>query len=215
MLVDTLDELGVRIDPDDIEDFKDEMYVIYKQTENYDLDQFSFGDTMNTLTSILQRYRIVMPGSFMLMIKVITMIGDVGSLLDPEFDIIGTTKPYLNKLIISSMFSAESLDDARQTVTREVLGFPKAFRRFLENFSSGRSRMEVTVPEFRGLNDGVEYMTQKIVYSVLAVGLMISVALIAPTVVDPFTQWQAYLLWGGIAGLTLAIIKLLSLKPKK
>jgi len=215
MLIDTLAELGVKIDPDEVENFKDEMYVIYKQTENYDLDQFSFGDTMNTLTSILQRYRIVMPGSFMLMIKVITMIGDVGSQLDPEFDIIGMTTPYLNKLIISSMFSAESLDDARQTVTRELLGFPKAFRRFLENFSSGRSRMEVTVPEFRGLNNDIEYMIQKIVYSVLAVGLMISIALIAPTCVNPFTEWQGYLLMGGMSGLALAILKLWSLKPKK
>ena len=215
MLIDTLDELGIRIDPDDVENFKDEMYVIYKETENYELDQFSFGDTMNTMTSILHRYKIVMPGSFMLMIKVITMIGDVGSHLDPEFDIIGKTTPYLNKLIMSSMFSAESLDDARQTVTREVLGFPKALRRFLENFSSGRSRMEVTVPELKGLNDGVEYMTLKIVYSVLAVGLMISVALIAPTCANPFTQWQGYLLMGGLAGLGLTILKLWSLKPKK
>jgi predicted unusual protein kinase regulating ubiquinone biosynthesis (AarF/ABC1/UbiB family) len=215
MLIDTLAELGIKIDPDDIENFKDEMYVIYKQTENYELDQFSFGDTMNTLTSILQRYKIVMPGSFMLMIKVITMIGDVGSQLDPEFDIIGKTTPYLNKLIISTMFSAESLGDAKQAVTREILGFPKAFRRFLENFSSGRSRMEVTVPEFRSLNDGLEYLTQKMVYSVLAVGLMISVALIAPTVVNPFSEWQGYLLWGGLVGLVLAILKLWSQKAKR
>ncbi|MBT5642087.1 AarF/ABC1/UbiB kinase family protein [Candidatus Bathyarchaeota archaeon] len=215
MLIDTLAELGIKIDPDDIENFKDEMYVIYKQTENYKMDQFSFGDTMNTLTSILQRYKIVMPGSFMLMIKVITMIGDVGSNLDPEFDIIGKTLPYLNKLVISSVFSAESLDDARQTVTRELLGFPKAFRRFLENFSSGRSRMEVTIPEFRELNDGVEYLAQKIVYSVLAVGFMISVALIAPTCTNPFIEWQGYLLMGGLTGLALTLIKLLSLRPKK
>ena len=215
MLIDTLEELGVKIDPDDVENFKDEMYVIYKETENYELDQFSFGDTMNTLTSILHRYKIVMPGSFMLMIKVITMIGDVGSQLDPEFDIIGMTQPYLNKLIISSMFSSESLDDAKQAVTREILGFPKAFRRFLENFSSGRSRMEVTVPEFRGMNDGIEYLTQKIAYSVLAVGLMISVALIASTCVNPFTEWQGYLLMGGVVGLVLTILKLLSLTPKK
>jgi hypothetical protein len=85
----------------------------------------------------------------------------------------------------------------------------------LENFSSGRSRMEVTVPEFRGLNDGIEYLTQKIVYSVLAVGLMISVALIAPTCVNPFTAWQGNLLLGGLAGLVLVILKLWSLKPKK
>ncbi len=215
MLIDTLADLGVKIAPDDIENFKDEMYVIYKQTENYQMDQFSFGDTMNTLTSILHRYKIVMPGSFMLMLKVITMIGDVGSHLDPEFDIIGKTTPYLNKLIISSMFSTESLDDAKHAVTREILGFPKAFRRFLENFSSGRSRMEVTVPEFRSLNDSLEYLSQKMVYSVLAVGFMISVALIAPTVVNPFSEWQGYLLMGGLVGLVLAVLKLWSQKPKR
>lgn len=200
MLIDTLDELGIRIDPDDIENFKDEIYVIYKETENYELDQFSFGDTMNTMTSILHRYKIVMPGSFMLMIKVITMIGDVGSQLDPEFDIIGKTTPYLNKLIISSMFSAESLDDARQTVTREVLGFPKALRRFLENFSSGRSRMEVTVPELRGLDHCVEYMAQKIVYSVMAVGLMISVALFPPRAPTRSLSDRATCLWADWQG---------------
>ena len=68
--------------------------------------------------------------------------------------------------------------------------------------------MEVTVPEFRGLNDGIEYLVQKLVYSVLAVGLMISVALIAPTCVNPFTEWQRYLLMGGLAGLMLTILKL-------
>ena len=191
--------------------------------------QVTIGDTTNPLPSpflvmatqnpIEQEGTYPLPEAqldrFMLMIKVITMIGDVGSQLDSEFDIIGKTLPYLNKLIISSMFSADSLGDARQTVTREVLGFPKAFRRFLENLSSGRSRMEVTVPEFRGLDDGVEYMTQKIAYSVLAVGLMISVALIAPTCVTPFTEWQGYLLMGGLTGLALTMLKLLSLRPKK
>jgi ubiquinone biosynthesis protein len=214
MLIETLDELGVKINPDDIENFKDEMYVIYKQTENYEMDQFSFGETLNTLTSILQRYKIVMPGTFMLMIKVITMIGDVGSQLDPEFDIIGNTKPYLNKLLFSSMFNVEDLGDARQAVTKEILEFPNAFRQFLSNLSSGRSRMEVTAPEFKILNDGLEHLTQKMVYSILAVGLMISVALIAPTV-SSFSKWQGLLLQGSLIGLVLTLLKLWRQKPKK
>ena len=53
------------------------------------------------------------------------------------------------------------------------------------------------------------------VYSVLAVGFMISVALIAPTVVNPFSEWQGYLLMGGLVGLVLAVLKLWSQKPKR
>jgi ubiquinone biosynthesis protein len=210
MLLDNFEDIGVKLDPDKVEDFKDEMYAIFKETENYELDQFSFSDSMNTLTSILNRYRIVMPGNFMLMLKVVTMVGDVGGQLDPQFDIIGKIQPYLNKLIMTSMFSTESLDDAKSAVTRELMRFPRSMRRFLENFSSGRSRMEVTVPEINGVNDSVEYMTQKLVYSILAVGLMIGVALIAPSYVNPFAEWQGYLLMGGLGGLTLVGLKLLT-----
>lgn len=215
MLLDTFDDMGVRLDSDEVENFKDEMYAIFKETENYALEQFSFSESMNTLTSILNRYRIIMPGSFMLMIKVVSMVGDVGGQLDPEFDLIRKIQPYLNKLIMTSMFSTESLEDAKSAVTRELLGFPKSLKKFLENFTSGRSRMEVTVPEIRGMNDSVEYMTSKLVYSILAVGLMIGVALIAPTSVNPFAEWQGYLVLGGLGGLALVVLKLLTTKRKK
>jgi hypothetical protein len=109
----------------------------------------------------------------------------------------------------------ENLGDAKQAVTREILEFPNAFRQFLVNLSSGRSRMEVTSPEFRSLNDGLEHLTQKMVYSILAVGLMISVALIAPTVVSPVSKWQGYLLQGSLIGLVLTLLKLWRQKPKK
>jgi len=191
------------------------MYVIFKETENYELDQFRFSESMNTLTSILNRYRIIMPGSFMLMIKVVSMVGDVGGQLDPEFDVIGKIQPYLNKLMITSMFSAESLEGAKSAMTRELIGFPKSLRKFLENFTSGRSRMEVTVPEIREMNSSVEYMTSKLVLSILTVGLIIGVALIAPTCVNPFLEWQGYLLMGGLGGLALITLKLLTTKPKR
>ncbi len=75
--------------------------------------------------------------------------------------------------------------------------------------------MEVSVPEIRDMNDSVEYMTSKLVYSILAVGLMIGVSLIAPTCVNPFAEWQGYLLFGGLGGLVLVGLKLLTTKWKK
>lgn len=215
MLLDNFEDIGVRLDPDKVEDFKDEMYAIFKETENYELDQFSFSDSMNTLTSVLNRYKIIMPGNFMLMLKVVTMVGDVGGQLDPQFDIVGKIQPYLNRLIVSSMFSAESLEDARNAMTREFMRFPRSLRRFFENFSSGRSRMEVTVPEINGINDSVEYMTQRLVYSILAVGLMIGVAIIAPSCVNPFIEWQGYLMMGGLVGILFSLLKLWRSKPKR
>jgi ubiquinone biosynthesis protein len=215
MLLDNLEDIDVRLDPENVEDFKDEMYAIFKETENYQLEQFSFSDSMNTLTSILNRYKIIMPGNFMLMLKVVTMVGDVGGQLDPQFDIVGKIQLYLNKLIISNMFSSENIDDVKKTVSRELMRFPRSLRRVLENFSSGRSRMEVNVPEITRFNAGVEYMTQKLVYSILATGLMIGIALLAPTCVNPFSEWQGYLLLGGLGVLVIIGLRLLTIKPRK
>lgn len=215
MLLENFEDMGVVLHPDDSENFKDEMYAIFKETENYELEQFSFSESMNTLTSILNRYHIIMPGNFMLTIKVVSMAGDIGSRLDPEFDVIEEIKPFLNKLIMSSMFSAESMEEAKSALTRELLSFPKSLRKFLENFSSGRSRMEVTVPEIREMNDNLEYVTSRLVYSILAVGLMIGVGLIAHSCVNPFAEWQGYLLFGGLGCLSFIVLKLLTIKRKK
>ena len=207
MLLDSFDDIGIGVPPELVEDFKDEMYAIFKETKNYTLDQFSFSDTMNTLTSILNRYRIVMPGNFMLMIKVVSMVSDVGAQLDPQFDVIGKVEPFLSKLMVSSMFSAESIEDARSSITREVMGFPKLLKKFLDNFSSGRTRMEVTVPELNQMQSSINEMGRKMFLGLLAMGLVIGLSILISFNQIIIGEWMGLILVFAGAALLVTVLK--------
>lgn len=181
LLLDSFEELDIEIDSEEIESLKDEMYAALKETENYTIDDYSFQESMNQLNSTLYRYHIKMPGSLMLMIKVITMVGDIGFMLDPEFNFLERIQPYIGNLMRQSIFSQESLEQTRNTLTREILRFPKALRKFLEKISSGQSRMEVKVPEIAEINKSLENTGWKVFLGLLSMGLIIGLSIIIST----------------------------------
>lgn len=181
LLLDSFEELDIEIASEDIDGLKDEMYAALKETENYSIEDYSFQESMNQLNSTLYRYHIRMPGSLMLMIKVITMVGDIGFTLDPEFNFMQKIQPYIGNLMRQSLFSQESLEQTRNNITREILRFPKALRKFLENISSGQSRMEVTVPEVAEINKSLENTGWKMFLGLLSMGLIIGLSIIIST----------------------------------
>jgi len=207
MLMESFDDIGITIDSLDIDRFKDEMYSILKETQRYKLNEYSFIDSMNEISSVFYRYKVRMPGSFMLMIKVVAMIGDIGLLLDPDFNFIERIQPHLNQLLTSAFFSSETIEGTRQAIRREVLRFPKTLRKFMENFNSGRSRMEVKVTEIDNLQKPLEKIGNKLFYGLVSMGLVIGLSIMISSSQEPLKEWiSAILMVGGLA-LLLTILK--------
>ena len=214
MLIDSLEELDITIDPSDIDRFKDEMYVLMRETQRYQLQEYTFVDSMNELSSIFYRYKIKMPGNFMLMIKVLAMIGDVGLVLDPEFNFIKRVKPFLGDLMTTSFFRSESLEQTRQNLTREILGFPKALRRFLENISSGKSRMKVDVPELHQIHRSMENIGWKLFLGLLSMGLIIGLSIILASDQEKAPDLMNFVLIIGGLILFITIFKGITTSPE-
>jgi ubiquinone biosynthesis protein len=215
MILDSLMDLDVEIASEDLDRLKDEMYAILKETQDYKLEDHSFQESINQLNSIFYRYQIKVPGSLMLMIKVIAMIGDMGMTLDPEFNLMERVRPYIGNIMRSSMFSAEALEQTRNTLTREILGFPKSLRKFLDKISSGQSRMEVDVPELEQMQKSVDNMGWKLFLGLLSMGLIIGLSIIISS--NPLFSPDVMTLISLIAGASLIIIVIrgLTSNPKK
>lgn len=204
MILDSLVELDVEIDSEDLESLKDEMYAILKETQDYKLEDYSFQDSINQLNSIFYRYQVKVPGSLMLMIKVIAMVGDLGMTLDPSFNFMERIKPYIGNLLRTSFFSTETLEQTRNTLTREILGFPKSLRKFLDKISSGQSRMEVTVPELDQMQKSVKNIGWKLFLGLLSMGLIIGLSIIIST--HPIVPLDLLTIISIIAGAALILI---------
>ncbi|TFH12845.1 AarF/ABC1/UbiB kinase family protein [Candidatus Bathyarchaeota archaeon] len=97
-LIDVFEKLGVRIKAEQLDAFKDDLYVSLMATKNDESENASM-ETFNDITIVLRKYQLRVPLSAMLMIKVITMVGDFISTIDPEFILIDEIGPYLGKIV--------------------------------------------------------------------------------------------------------------------
>lgn len=213
MLIDNFEDLDITIGSGDIERFKDEMYTIMRETQRYELHELTFLESMNEITSVFYRYHIQMPGSFMLMIKVIAMVGDIGLILDPDFNFIERVQPYLSKIMATSFFRKETLEQTRQAIVSEIFGFPKALRRFLENMRSGRTQMQVAIPELNHIHKSIENIGWKLYLGLLSLGLVIGLSIIIATTQIISVYWTRIIFLLGIIALIIAIFKGTTSKP--
>jgi len=207
MLLDSLEDLDVAVDPRDLDGFKDEMYVVMQETRRYQLGEYSFMDTMVDLSGILYRYRVRMPGTFMLMVKVVAMVTDVGVLLDPEFNFIERVKPYLNRIMVGGMLKPEHLEETASNLANEIMGLPRAVRRFADALISGRSRMEVNMPEVARIERAMDRSSQRMQLSLLASAIIIGIGLVSLSYQGAVVPFREFLIPLGLVALLALIVK--------
>ena len=111
-LIDVFEKLGVRLKAEQLDAFKDDLYVSLMATKNDESENASM-ETFNDITIVLRKYQLRVPLSAMLMIKVITMVGDFISTIDPEFILIDEIGPYLGKIVQDNIIH-NSLDMVRR-----------------------------------------------------------------------------------------------------
>ncbi len=214
-LTDGLEDIGVMIEQNRIDSFKDEMYMILKETQRYELKEYSFMDSLNDITDTFYRYKVKLPGTFMLMIKVVSMISNIGEQLDPGFNFIERVQPYLDDMLMDGIVSPERLDEMRQAVTRDLLSFPKSIRRFLEGLASGRSRMEVAVPEVHELHRSIDRASQRLLLGILTTGIVIGVSIVTLSTESLFQSWHGWLVILGLASLLVMIAKSIGIEEEQ
>jgi ubiquinone biosynthesis protein len=206
-LIDALEDIGVVISPNELDSFKDEMYIILKESKRYDLNEYSFNDSLNEIITTFYRYKVKLPGAFMLVIKVVSMISKIGEQLDPDFNFIERVQPYLDDILVDGVFSTERIEEMRQTFTRDLFGFPRSIRRFLDRFSSGRSKIEVSVSEVHELHRSIDRASQRILFGILTAGIIIGVSIITLTTDSLFESWNGWLVLLGFVSLMVMIVK--------
>jgi ubiquinone biosynthesis protein len=93
MVVRALDSLGMRVEEPMVDAFKDDIYLtlVENKSKTIEPDIKIVGD----LVAILRKYRLMVPSSFMLYIKIFGMVQEICSKLYPEFILLQEARPLL------------------------------------------------------------------------------------------------------------------------
>ncbi len=165
-----------------------------------------FGEGVKRVTELMHQHNLVFSPRFTLLLKSLATIEQVGHNLDPNFDMVPVTKPYIKRLIRRRYSVRRIMADLRETLT-EAFTFGRALPGELrETFAMLKEGELKVIFQHRGLEHLIHVMdraSNRIAFSVIIGALIVGSSLIMQTGRGP-------ILWGapaiGLIGYFVAAI---------
>ena len=94
-----LEMLGVTFDENSVRDFKRSISDFVERFYDIPLKQVGISTILPQAVELMSKYKLKIPPQFHIMIKAIATMDGVARQLDPEFNTIAHTKPFVEKLV--------------------------------------------------------------------------------------------------------------------
>ena len=102
LLVDQHVEMGFIPEDVDIDsyrrDFKEDLADFMEPLHGIPLNEVDFGEYLGTVLKVIIKHKMKIPSDLLLIHKALLLIQGVGTTLDPDFDIVSVSRPYLDKM---------------------------------------------------------------------------------------------------------------------
>ncbi|MDD3070636.1 MAG: AarF/UbiB family protein [Methanoculleus horonobensis] len=169
-VISALKKLDVRIDPAVLDAVKDDLYVVLLDYRETKIEQVNFGTAIRGLTETLRRYRIRVPPTLMIMMKVIVMVMDIGTRLDPSFNFDQRIRPYLLEIATAQRLSPDNVTGAVQSVigaAESLLAIPGNVNETLKTLSEGTVKIELEDHDLTEIVNVIDRTSDKIIVAVV------------------------------------------------
>ncbi len=122
---------------------------------NQPIDTFDLGGALTEMIEIVQRYRIALPSSLAMLIKVLVMLEGTARILEPNFSLMELIQPYQKKMLLRRMSPARQMRKVRRIYSEmeqlaEIL--PRRLRDILQQVDTGKFDVHL---DHRGLEPSV------------------------------------------------------------
>jgi len=152
-----------------------------------------FGQGLRQVTDLMHQHSLQFPPRFTLLLKSLATIERVGHELDPDFDMVPVTRPYVTRLIKKRYSLKRILTDLRETLAEAFLlgkNLPGEVREIFTLLRQGDLRVAF---QHRGLEELIHVMdraSNRIAFSVIIGALIVGSSLVMHASRGP-TIWGA------------------------
>jgi ubiquinone biosynthesis protein len=137
---------------------------------NQPVDAFDLGGALTEMIEIIQRYRIALPSSLAMLIKVLVMLEGTARLLEPNFSLMELIQPYQKTMLRRRLSPARQMRKLHRIYSEveqlaEIL--PRRLRDILQQVDSGKFDVHL---DHRGLEPSVNRLVLGMMTSALFLG---------------------------------------------
>jgi ubiquinone biosynthesis protein len=186
---------GTRID-----EFESAIRTVCEPIFEKPLKEISFGNVLLRLFQTARRFDMVIQPQLVLLQKTLLNIEGLGRQLNPDLDLWKTAKPFLERSMSEQLGTRALLRNLKDSIpawSETLPDIPVLAHAFLEQATTGRSRMLRTESELRQLRREVRNANRRTVSAVVGTGLIVSAAVVygldgyAPAMVfgAPLLSW--------------------------
>jgi ubiquinone biosynthesis protein len=175
------DEPDIRMLEKDVADFMGQH--LYKPLKDIEI-----GKLLNRLLELSSRHRLMIPPDLFLMMKTLTVIEGVALMLDPDFDMIAKSEPFIKRVKLAKFYPDRIAGDLIK-LGSEMLQFVQQFPKDMLEITRLIRQQKLS---FKTENKGLEAMlathdqiSNRLSFSVIIAALIIGSALIVISEIPP------------------------------
>ena len=180
-VITALGRLEVHISPADLDAVKDDLYLVLLDYREMKLERVNFAVAIRGLTDTLRRYHIRVPSTLMLMMKVIVMVMDIGTRLDPQFNFDQQIRPYLIEIAAQQRLSPDNVTGAVRSLVNAaegLLAIPGNVNETLKTLSEGTVTIELENRDLNEIVDVIDRTSDKIIVGLVVAAIVVGSSLV-------------------------------------
>jgi len=158
------------------------------------------------LYSVVRRYRIELPVDLALTLKVLVTLESLGKRLDPAFDFMEASRPFLSKVRarrLRDLARRERLADFAEETGRLARALPFATYDLLKKARTGRLKLRLDLEELGDVAREIDRSVNRLAFAVVIAGLLVGSSLVSASGIGPSFLGLPIL---GLAGFSAAIV---------
>ena len=138
------------------------------------LEQFRLGTALNDLTDAIRRYRVVLPPTVALLLRMIVMLEGTGRLLSPAFNLVEVVEPYQRRTVMKKM----SPRRLWRRLTTSFADWDELVRRFPRQLSDVMRMLQRQEMGVQLLHRHLEPSVNRLVFGVMVSALFVGSSLL-------------------------------------
>ena len=145
------------------------------------LKDLRMGVMLTDVTTILRDTGLSLPPDLALMIKAFLTLEGMGRQLDPDFDMAGAARPFLQRVVLQRYSPRTLLKRGRRTAldAMELVGdLPRELRRLLRTARRGRLHLQVEVTSLKAFGEQVDRAANRLTMGVITAALVVGSSIV-------------------------------------
>ena len=181
LIVETLTSMGMESDDLDYEQFKSDIGFIIQPLRYSSIKEIKISKALEEILDIALRHKLKVPAAFVLFGKTIVTLEGVALEYDPNFKLVDTAKPFVERLIAqrkNPFYVWKSFVHNMHKYRKFAEEFPEKAERALDKIQKGTIKVDIEDTDIKKLSLEIDRSSNRVAYGLLIAALLITSAIL-------------------------------------